>query len=138
MQFHRLLLIVFTIFSFGCSNQANFSPDEVSSNSNDISSDLLRWNKRQKITLLPHQLIPINYLEKNSDIKGLLVYHYLGTGKTYLALGFAERNQSKKIVVLAPRFLKGHWLKNMRSYGVKNPSRYKIVTHTKPDSLIKT
>ncbi|NQY43473.1 MAG: hypothetical protein HRT87_09040 [Legionellales bacterium] len=66
-----------------------------------------------------------------------MVFHYLGTGKTYLALGFAERNPSRKIILFVPRFLKGHWLKNMKSYGVKNPKRYQIFTHREGAQLAK-
>ncbi len=101
-----------------------------------ISENLLNWNNHQKIKLLSHQLIPINYLEKHPKIKGLLIYHYLGTGKTFLAIGYAERNPNKKIVIFAPRFLKYHWLNSIKKYGVKNPNRYKIVTHKKAGELI--
>jgi len=83
-----------------------------------ISNELQEWNKNQKIKLLPHQLVPIDYLEKNKNIKGLLLYHYLGTGKTYIALGFAKRHPNQKIVVFAPRFLQSHWLEHMKAYGI--------------------
>ncbi len=116
-----MLLIIGSVM-----NCYSFGGDPMPSN---INSELLAWNKRQKINLLPHQIIPINYLEQYPEVKGLMVFHYLGTGKTYLALGFAERNPKKKIVLFVPRFLKGHWLKNMKSYGVKNSKRYQIVTH---------
>ncbi|NQY43116.1 MAG: hypothetical protein HRT87_07235 [Legionellales bacterium] len=75
-------------------------------------------------------------MEKNPQIKGLLVYHYLGTGKTYLALGYAERNPRKKIILLVPRFLKGQWLRNMSNYGVKNRKRYTIITHREAKKLL--
>lgn len=128
-----LLLTVFAVLS-GCSSLEDDKPSKASSVKN-INQGLLNWNSRQKITLLPHQLIPINYLENNPQIKGLLVYHYLGTGKTYLSLGFAERNPGRKVILFVPRFLKGHWLKNMKSYGVHDPSRYEIVTHKEGDKL---
>ena len=115
-------------------NSYSFSNQKMPSN---INNELLAWNKKQKINLLPHQLIPINYLEQNPNVKGLMVFHYLGTGKTYLALGFAERNPSRKIILFVPRFLKGHWLKNMKSYGVKNPKRYQIFTHREGAQLAK-
>ena len=101
-----------------------------------ISSDLRNWNNARKISLLEHQLKPIDYLEKNNDIKGLLVYHYLGTGKTFLSLGLAERYPSKDVVILVPNFLVSHWKKNIDLYGVKNKARYKIVTHNDPKYAI--
>lgn len=125
----RSILLVSCLLMFGCSSNKVSSEKADSLNTSGISQSLLNWNKRQKITLLPHQLLPIDYLEKHPDIKGLMVYHYLGTGKTYLALGFAERNPGKKIILLVPRFLRGHWLKNIKSYGVKDPSRYTVISH---------
>jgi superfamily II DNA or RNA helicase len=79
----------------------------------------------------------LTILKKNKDVKGLLVFHYLGTGKTFLSIGFAERNPTKKIVLIVPRFLMGHWKKNMSIYGVKDPSRYKIVSHSSPEEILK-
>lgn len=35
-----------------------------------------------KISLLPHQLAPVQYLKNNPGIRGLLINHYMGTGKT--------------------------------------------------------
>ena len=102
----------------------------------EISYSLTTWNNKQKIKLLPHQLIPIDYLEKHPEQKGLLIYHYLGTGKTYLSLGFAERNPKKKVILFIPRFLRGHWISNLKSYGVKNPARYEIITHKDGAKLI--
>lgn len=105
-------------------------------NQEEIGADLINWNKKQKINLLDHQLKPIDYLEKNPDVKGLLINHYLGTGKTYLAIGFAERNPFKNIVILAPSFLISHWQKNINSYGVTNNSRYKLISHEDPSEIL--
>ena len=109
---------------------------ERENNNSSISSDLINWNQNRKIPLLDHQLIPIDYLEKHNDIKGLLVYHYLGTGKTFLSLGLAERHQAKNVVILVPHFLVSHWQKNIDVYAVQNRHRYKIVTHENPEALI--
>ena len=35
----------------------------------------------------PHQIIPINYLTKKQN-RGLIVNHYMGSGKTFIGLGF--------------------------------------------------
>jgi hypothetical protein len=98
----------------------------------DISQALKDWNETQPVPLKTHQLIPIDYLEKNSHIKGLIINHYLGTGKTYLAIGFAERNPHCQVIILAPGFLESHWFNQLEKYGVKNKSRYRFVSHNAP------
>jgi hypothetical protein len=35
----------------------------------------------------------------------------MGTGKTFLSIGFAERYPDKDVIIFAPRFLKSHWKK---------------------------
>lgn len=90
----------------------------------------------EKITLLPHQETAINYLIQHPEIKGLLINHYMGTGKTFLAIGFTERFPDKHVVVLAPRFIEGHWLAQMKQFGVKNTQRFEFVSyHDAPEKL---
>lgn len=135
-NFATVLLLLISLI--GCSFNKPTSK-QTSKNLNkslSISEELRDWNSQQKITLLEHQLMPIDYLEKNPDVGGLVVDHYLGTGKTFLALGLAERHPSKKIVLLVPRFLRSHWQKNMEIYGVKDVKRYNIVSHSDPEILI--
>jgi hypothetical protein len=102
-----------------------------------VNPALLEWNSQQKIKLLPHQLVPIEYLEEHKDIRGLLLYHYLGTGKTYTALGFIQRNPDKPVVILAPRFLRSHWIQHIGQYEVINSERITIITHEEPEPLMK-
>jgi len=81
------------------------------------------------IKLLDHQLVPIDYLIKNPDIKGLLVNHYMGTGKTALAIGFAESFPRHPVIILAPRFLESTWQNEILRYGVKDPNRYMFISY---------
>jgi len=129
-------ILAFFLFQSGCSSVDFGSTRTKGVSAGGISNNLNSWNQHQKVKLLPHQLTPINYLEQHPEVRGLMVYHYLGTGKTYLALGYAERNPNKKVVLFVPRFLKGHWLKNMKSYGVTDPSRYQIVAHNEGEKII--
>ncbi|MEI6806430.1 MAG: helicase-related protein [Myxococcaceae bacterium] len=90
----------------------------------------------EKIALLPHQARPIEYLLQHPEVKGLLINHYMGTGKTFLAIGFAEHFQEMPVVVLAPRFIEGHWLAQMKQFGVKNTQRFEFVSyHDAPEKL---
>lgn len=79
------------------------------------------------ISLLPHQTKVIDYLNNNPHIKGMLINHYMGTGKTFLALGFAEQHPTDQVVILAPAYLKNNWLQQMREFKVRDPSRYKFI-----------
>jgi superfamily II DNA or RNA helicase len=88
------------------------------------------------VELKEYQLYPADFLASRPNQKGLLIYHGLGTGKTYLSLGFAERYQDKKIIVLLPRFLKSNWEIQMKSYGVKDKSRYKLVSFQDAGELL--
>lgn len=80
------------------------------------------------VSLLPHQSYPIDYLTKNSEVKGLLIYHSLGSGKTFLSLGLAEKYPEKKIFVLMPRFLKSNWTIQMDQFGIGKSSRYTLLS----------
>ena len=138
---HNIFIFTCALFLFSCSANKNTQGNTQSSNNRNnkltISQELESWNSRQKINLLNHQLIPIDYLEKNPEIKGLLIDHAMGSGKTYLAIGFAERNMSKRVIILAPGYLKGHWRNNLKSYGVQNILRYDIISHSDVDALMK-
>jgi Helicase conserved C-terminal domain len=109
---------------------------EPAAKAQKISQALKDWNETQPVSLKTHQLIPIDYLEKNSHIKGLIINHYLGTGKTYLAIGFAERNPHCQVIILAPRFLENNWTEHLEKYGVKDKSRYRFISHHAPELLV--
>ena len=54
-----------------------------------------------------------------------------------LSLGFAEKYPDKKVIILLPRFLKSNWEIQMKSYGIKDRSRYKLVSFRDSASLVK-
>lgn len=78
--------------------------------------------------LRAHQEYPVNYLFNNSKIKGLLIYHGIGTGKTYLSLGYTNHFKKKTVFVILPRFLKSTWNLQIKSYGIKNKKRFKVLS----------
>ena len=81
----------------------------------------------EEITLMPHQQKVINYLNDNPDVKGILINHYMGTGKTFLSLGFAE-NRHDEVVILAPSYLKNSWQQHMNDFKIKNKKRYQFLS----------
>ena len=56
-------------------------------------------NKLQK-----HQLIVSRFLSPFSPYKSLLCFHYMGTGKTVLSMGFASFYKNNPVVIIVPRF----------------------------------
>lgn len=93
------------------------------------SLDLPPAETRPPITLLPHQKFPTKYLLEHPEVKGLLVNHFMGTGKTFLALGAAEELKYPKVLILGPRFLQAHWLKEMTVFKIKDPQRYEYISY---------
>jgi hypothetical protein len=81
------------------------------------------------VKLFEHQLLPIDYLHKNPDLKGILVNHYMGTGKTNLGIGMAESFADHPVIILAPRFLHSNWRNELKLYGVRKPERYKFISY---------
>lgn len=90
------------------------------------------------VVLQPHQKVSVDYLDSHPDQKGLLLFHSLGSGKTYITLDYTEKHPDKKVVILLPEFLKGNWVGQMKSFGVSNPSRYEMISLNQPDKLLKT
>lgn len=89
-----------------------------------------------KIQLLPHQQKPVDYLMQHSDVKGLLLYHSMGSGKTYISLAFCEKFPEKKVLVIAPRFLKSNWSIQTKEYGVTDPARYRFLSYEEASETI--
>lgn len=99
---------------------------QVQRNAAELSIDKTLREKLKgtgSIELLEHQLLPIDYLDKNPELHGLLVNHYMGTGKTFLGIGFIQNFADRPILIVAPRFLESHWQEEVKRYGVKNPER---------------
>ncbi|MCA9508075.1 MAG: AAA family ATPase [Myxococcales bacterium] len=80
------------------------------------------------IALLPHQQFVVDYLNNNPHIKGLLINHYMGTGKTFLALGYAEQHQQDQVIILGPPYLKNNWHQQIDFFNVANKKRYNFIS----------
>src|SRR5688572_22442792 len=92
--------------------------------------------EKAPVQLLPHQQFPIDYLLKHDDVKGLIVNHYMGTGKTYLGIGFAEHFKKQSVVILAPRFIEAHWMEHVRNFPAGNPKRYQFVSYNDAPKML--
>jgi superfamily II DNA or RNA helicase len=93
--------------------------------------------KRKDIQLLPHQVKPIEYLYEHTDVKGLIINHGLGTGKTFLGLGFSEKYPKKHTIILVPEFLISNWKLQMHDFGIRDDHRYEILSFSEAPQKLK-
>lgn len=131
----KLFFLALLTMLFSCSHSVNsIKKNNLGSLLDPKTEEMSRGTK--DIRLLSHQLTPIDYLLKNPDIKGLLVNHYMGTGKTYLGTGFAQAYPDRPVIVLAPKFLESNWLLSIDNYGLINPDRVTFVSYDEaPEKL---
>jgi hypothetical protein len=128
MILYRISIFFCLVFVSCASNKASI---KLPSNA-ELKIDPVTREKAKgsgSIKLLEHQLLPIDYLHKHPDVKGLLINHYMGTGKTYAGIGFAQSYEERPVIILAPKFLESHWMNQIRLYGVKNPERFMFVSY---------
>ncbi|HEY9704292.1 MAG TPA: helicase-related protein [Allocoleopsis sp.] len=78
--------------------------------------------KKSNIKLLKHQRYTIEYIvAKCKKQHGLIVNHYMGTGKTITGLTFFKNYpDTYKKVLICPRNTKNLWILESRSFDVKN------------------
>lgn len=110
--------IILMLFSLSCTHRQAIKVNRTEEFKEKIQNQIL----------MPHQRYPIEYLINNPEIKGLLINHYMGTGKTYLALGFCEYYQDKEVIILGPSYLRNNWLSQIKTYGLKNSKRFKFLS----------
>jgi predicted NAD-dependent protein-ADP-ribosyltransferase YbiA (DUF1768 family) len=67
--------------------------------------------------LMVHQRVVIEYLNTYSPYRGLLIYHGLGSGKTYTSIAVAEgMKDDRQIVVLLPASLHTNYSAELESF----------------------
>lgn len=127
-----LTVLCLLFLQLGCSSTQSYLIREKDSFKSNEIIKLPDYSANERkfgnVILLPHQYYPIEYLNNNPNVKGLLINHYLGTGKTYLALGFAESSKAKSVIIIVPQFLVSNWSVQMRNFGIKDLGRYEIIT----------
>ncbi len=129
-------LSIVAIFLAGC---ASTGQKRKEASTYTLDADLsARIKGSGAITLLEHQLIPIDYLHKNPDVHGLLINHYMGTGKTFLGIGMAESFPEHPVLIIGPKFLEAQWMNEIARYGVKDPARYKFVSYDNAPDFVST
>lgn len=84
-----------------------------------------------KLKLAPHQIRVVSFLQQ-TNTRGLLVVHGVGTGKTLTAVTasqcFLKENPRHRVIVVTPTSLQQNFVKELTSYGAKLTSRYTLYT----------
>jgi hypothetical protein len=87
-------------------------------------------NRKQDVSLYPHQSFVREFLQDHSPYRGILLFHGLGVGKTRAAIAAAEtlrcsaaqRGAIRKVIVLLPASLHANFVENALTSG---PSSYR-------------
>ena len=71
-----------------------------------------------KKSILLHQIYPSYFLAvEQPEQKGLLINHYMGTGKTTTGIQFMYTFYTKKKLIILPSYIKPVWEKEIHGYG---------------------
>ncbi len=116
-MFKKLISLILILSILSC-----YSKNIIKNNSPKLNMQI------GSISLEDHQVKTVNYLLEHPEQKGLLIAHYLGTGKTFTALAYSESISDKDIIIIAPEFLRANWLSHMNLMGLRNKSRYKFLS----------
>lgn len=129
MRFFKFYFLVLLLFFISCA-----AGKETRNNYAGFDKKVF---PKGNVKLQEHQLRPIDYLHKNPDIKGILVNHYMGTGKTLLGIGIAESYPGKPVIILAPKFLESQWKAEIEKFGAAEPNRYEFVAYDNAPNQLK-
>ena len=95
----------------------------------------LQCTAYKTIKLKDHQKNVCNYLNKNPSIKGLILFHSVGSGKTITSITIIrcllKEQPKKKVFVITPTSLVDNFSKELLKSGVKFGPNVEIITHTK-------
>lgn len=110
-------------------NSTNF-PISVKNN----MLNLIKQEYNKKDFLRYHQFIVYNYLIKNEQSRGLLLFHEMGMGKSITAVALAEyyrlHDNNRNIVVLLSKSLQQNFKKNISKY-IKENIKHEVKDATK-------
>jgi len=87
---------------------------------------------RSKLPLNPHQIKVVEFLQRDK-VRGLLVVHGVGTGKTLTGVTvsqcFLDRYPESDVIVVTPTSLQKNFIKELKAYGADpKDSRYRFFT----------
>ena len=87
------------------------------------------------IQLKPHQQKVVNYM-KDTDCRGIILYHGLGSGKTITSIAITQIYPDKKVIVVVPAPMRIQWKDELEKMKV-NISNYTVLSYEGFSSGIK-
>jgi hypothetical protein len=117
-------------------------PDQDSTNfpigvKNNLTN-IISQEYTKKEFLRYHQYVIYQYMIKNQKIRGLLLFHEMGMGKSISAVALAEyyrkHDPNRKIVILLSKSLQENFRKNINAY-IKERLKEEIKAEAKSDEL---
>ncbi len=86
----------------------------------DINNIITSFKKEYKLKLNLHQVYPAYYLKYLEPFqKGLLVNHYMGTGKTFTALNYFIEFKNKSAVLICESHIIENWKNEIEKLGIE-------------------
>lgn len=80
-----------------------------------------------------HQRKILEYIKQNDDLDGLLIFHSIGSGKTFLSLGIAKTILKKyphqKVFFVSPTSLVDNFKKEMTKWSIHFGSNVEFLSH---------
>lgn len=67
---------------------------------------------KKTVSLFPYQKLVRSFINDKTPYRGILVYHMLGSGKTFTAVSVCE-NMNRKVIVILPSALKETWIEHI-------------------------
>lgn len=91
----------------------------------------------KKITLLPHQIKPLEYIiARCRKQHGLILNHYMGTGKTITGIVFLKNFPKEKKVIILPKGLENIWRTEAKKLDL-DTKNIKFITFSELDNFEK-
>jgi len=90
---------------------------ELEENKENISCDSIS-NEESGFSLLTHQKIVRDYMNLYTPYRGLLLFHFLGTGKTCTSIAIAEgMKEAKRVIIMTPASLRTNYMEQLKKCG---------------------
>jgi superfamily II DNA/RNA helicase len=102
---------------------------------NNFTKSPLQCTEYKVVKLKDHQLKVCNYIKKNPDIKGLVLFHSVGSGKTITSITIIrcilQKEPNKKVFVVTPTSLVENFNKELEKVKIKFNDNVQIISHTR-------
>jgi hypothetical protein len=79
--------------------------------------------------LFKHQKFPLNFLKRCKEQHGMILAHYMGTGKTLTALEIVKELNNKNVIVATPHGLANQWVKEINQVEGLNDFNFRFLTY---------